>query len=120
MGSSIVRVGVPVYVDPPSSTSILLITPYCSKTAVASGLVAPSVNPITGSVVYKEPGLVTVTVFSEPLLVSIVQDAVPFTAGFVSSVTVAVPPVYPSPVLARVTVDNFSVDMRRFVSDNSP
>ena len=87
---------------------------------MASGFVAPEVNDITGSVVYREPGLVTVTVFSEPLLVSMVQDAVPFTAGLVSSVTVAVPPVYPSPVLARVIADNFSVDMRRFVSDNSP
>ena len=46
--------------------------------------------------------------------------AVPFTAGFVSSVTVDEPPVYPSPVLLTVTVDNFSVEMRRFVSDNSP
>lgn len=57
-----------------------MITPYCSKTAVASGFVAPAVNDIMGSVVYREPGLVTVTVFSEPLEVSIVQVAVNGTA----------------------------------------
>ena len=64
--------------------------------------------------------MVTVTFFSEPSLVSIVQDAVPLTAGFVSNVSVDEPPVYPSPVLATVIADNFSVEMRRFVSDNSP
>ena len=41
-------VGAPVYPDPPSAKSILLITPYCSRTAVASGLVVPAVNPIVG------------------------------------------------------------------------
>ena len=41
-------VGVPVYPVPPSLMSILLITPYCSKTAVASGFVLPAVNEISG------------------------------------------------------------------------
>ena len=64
--------------------------------------------------------MVTVIFFIEPSVVSIVQDAAPFTAGFVSRVNVCEPPVYPSPVLLTVIVDNFSVVMRRFVSDNSP
>ena len=44
-------VGVPVYPDPPSAMSILLIVPYCSRTAVASGFVVPAVNVTSGGVV---------------------------------------------------------------------
>ena len=52
LGSSISTVGVPVYPLPPSAKSILLIIPYCSRTAVASAFVVPcGLNPIVGGVV---------------------------------------------------------------------
>ena len=52
LGSSILTVGVPVYPLPPSAKSILLITPYCSRTADASAFVVPcGVNVIVGGVV---------------------------------------------------------------------
>ena len=52
LASSISNVGVDVYPLPPSLTSILLITPYCSRTAVASAFVVPcGLNPIVGGVV---------------------------------------------------------------------
>ena len=51
-GASISSVGVDAYPEPPSLISILLITPYCSRTGVALAAVVPAgVNVTSGGVV---------------------------------------------------------------------